>query len=114
MPNNNKKTRFFCEYCNHEVDNDAMFCPYCGRFFSSVKCPKCGYTGSHVEFINGCSKCGYAMEDVQKKRQKAPKNKKNSKKLGKTQKHDDSLPFWVYIIALILLLILLFITKTYL
>ena len=50
----NKQPKFFCENCNAEVRRDAVICPHCGRFFSSVRCPSCGFTGTHKEFKDGC------------------------------------------------------------
>jgi hypothetical protein len=43
------------------VRKDARICPRCGRFFSSVKCPKCGYVGQPDDFSRGCPICGYAL-----------------------------------------------------
>jgi len=121
MAENNKKARFFCEYCDHEVDSDAKFCPYCGRFFASVRCPKCGFTGNHATFSNGCPNCGYAMDgssENDKQRKKDTKNKKLTKKeriynSTHTEKYEDSLPFWIYFISIVLLIVLLLIIFQY-
>jgi hypothetical protein len=43
------------------VRKDARVCPRCGRFFSSVKCPKCDYVGEADDFSAGCPVCGYAL-----------------------------------------------------
>jgi predicted amidophosphoribosyltransferase len=56
-----KRPHFFCEYCGMEVRKDARICPRCGRFFSSVKCPKCGHVGMPDDFSFGCPVCGYAL-----------------------------------------------------
>lgn len=56
-----KKAKYFCENCGSEVPAKAKFCPKCGKFFSSVRCPECSYTGDTKEFIHGCPNCGYAM-----------------------------------------------------
>jgi RNA polymerase subunit RPABC4/transcription elongation factor Spt4 len=56
-----KKPKYYCEHCGLEVRRDARICPRCGRFFSSVKCPKCGYVGQADEFDSGCPVCGYAI-----------------------------------------------------
>ena len=40
---------------------EARVCPRCGRFFSSVKCPKCGHVGEADDFSLGCPVCGYAL-----------------------------------------------------
>jgi len=55
-----KKPRYYCERCGAEVRKDARVCPRCGRFFSSVKCPRCGYVGEADDFAAGCPVCGYA------------------------------------------------------
>ncbi|WP_338113344.1 double zinc ribbon domain-containing protein [Treponema medium] len=76
----NKQPKFFCENCNAEVRRDAVICPYCGRFFASVRCPSCGFTGTHKEFKDGCPSCGYAFTpDVQEnKKSKTKKRKKRN------------------------------------
>ncbi len=51
--------RFFCDSCGREVPRNKVRCPGCGRFFSSVKCPKCGFEGEAVLFQKGCPSCGY-------------------------------------------------------
>ena len=55
-----KRAKFYCENCRREVRWDAKVCPHCGRFFSAVKCPSCGFTGKSELFITGCPSCGYA------------------------------------------------------
>ncbi len=55
-----KKPKYYCEHCGTEVRKDARICPKCGRFFSSVKCPRCGYVGEADDFAAGCPVCGYA------------------------------------------------------
>lgn len=115
MAKNEKKARFFCEYCDHEVENNASFCPYCGHFFSSVRCPRCGFTGEHNEFENGCPRCGYAMDESSKKSIKNyNKESLETNHISKKETHDDPLPFWIYGIAIVLLLGLLFFIFQYL
>lgn len=55
-----KRSRFYCENCGKEVRASAKVCPHCGRFFSAVRCPVCGFTGESRLFIQGCPSCGYA------------------------------------------------------
>ena len=55
-----KRPHYYCEGCGLEVRKDARICPRCGRFFSSVKCPRCGYVGKADDFAEGCPDCGYA------------------------------------------------------
>ena len=56
-----QNAKFFCENCGSEVPQNARMCRHCGRFFSSVRCPVCGTTGSNEKFVNGCPNCGYAV-----------------------------------------------------
>jgi predicted amidophosphoribosyltransferase len=72
-----KKPRFFCDNCGSEVDSGAKACPQCGRFFSSVRCPSCGYTGEDKLFINGCPSCGYSAPPG---KQAPPRSKKPAAK----------------------------------
>lgn len=58
--------KFFCDNCSTLVDKNAMRCPHCGRYFKSVKCPKCGFAGSPDLFADGCPSCGYAQEELQR------------------------------------------------
>ncbi len=55
-----KRSRFYCENCGKEVRASAKVCPHCGRFFSAVRCPVCGFTGESRQFLQGCPSCGYA------------------------------------------------------
>ncbi len=55
-----RRSRFFCEACHREVRPNARVCPHCGRFFESVRCPRCTYVGEGHDFLNGCPNCGYA------------------------------------------------------
>lgn len=53
-----KHPRYYCENCGAEVAKDAKVCPHCGSFFSSIKCPRCGYVGKADDFALGCPSCG--------------------------------------------------------
>jgi predicted RNA-binding Zn-ribbon protein involved in translation (DUF1610 family) len=57
--------RFFCDNCGAEVSFHAKQCPRCDRFFQSVRCPSCGFTGEEALFTQGrtpgCPVCGYAV-----------------------------------------------------
>jgi predicted RNA-binding Zn-ribbon protein involved in translation (DUF1610 family) len=52
--------KFFCDNCGWEVASDEKTCPHCGRYFSSIRCPSCGFVGDEELFNNGCPKCGYS------------------------------------------------------
>ena len=111
-----KQAKFFCEFCDSEVPAKAKFCPKCGHFFLSVRCPVCGKTGSHEEFENGCPQCGYAFngspeefKQSQKNAQKSENKDLNIRNVSKrrsagrkwispqyNKKNDDSLPLWIY------------------
>jgi len=91
----NKKPRFFCDNCGHEVERDAKACAHCGRFFASVRCPSCGYTGSEKDFSGGCPSCGYSAP---------PLSAKQPARLPETDNRPQiparPLPLWVYILSI--------------
>ena len=117
-----KEAKFFCESCGSEVPGRAKVCPVCGKFFASVRCPKCGRTGVSEDFKNGCPTCGYAVnpddfyagkydyafENINKK---GKKNKNKSLASGKSSSNkynnyyngDSGLPVWVYVVTLVVL-----------
>lgn len=53
------KARFFCESCGAEVRHSEKTCPSCGKTFTAVRCPRCGFEGVSREFARGCPGCGY-------------------------------------------------------
>jgi predicted ATP-dependent serine protease len=55
----NMRLRYFCEHCGKEVPRNSERCPHCGKFFSSVQCPRCGHEGEGRTFEAGCPSCGY-------------------------------------------------------
>ncbi len=117
-----KQAKFFCENCGAEVAQNARFCKKCGRFFSSVRCPVCGKTGSSNAFLNGCPSCGYAGKDkggitsfdtIEQARNAADKkghfflHKRHSSpdaSLRGKFSGDGSLPIWIYAVTLCALL----------
>ena len=117
MKKSKAEAKFFCESCGSEVPSKAKVCPVCGKFFASVRCPKCGCTGASEDFIKGCPNCGYAMrpEDIygedyvaQTSSNVKSKKQKNLFSSGKKQPGSDSaLPFWVYLIPLSVLVVLI-------
>ena len=98
----NKLPKFFCENCGKEVKRNTKVCPYCGKFFASVKCPACNYLGGTDEFVSGCPACGYAVHSNTEKNTKRYRNdkiKETSVKY-KENRYDDPLPWWVYSLVL--------------
>jgi DNA-directed RNA polymerase subunit RPC12/RpoP len=53
------RVRYFCESCGKEVPRRSLRCPHCGKYFSSVQCPRCGHKGEGRDFDAGCPACGY-------------------------------------------------------
>ncbi len=119
-----RKAKFFCENCGSEVPENAKVCKTCGKFFISVRCPKCGATGSHEEFLNGCPKCGYAVGGnhyggktlASSEKKSAPKEtsgifrgfrRKNSFSSAR-KTSETSLPVWVYIVTSLAFLAVVF------
>ncbi len=106
------------------MPQSARFCGKCGRFFSSVRCPVCGKTGSSNMFANGCPSCGYGGKDqpgvagmsaaaAQMKMAADKKghfyvHKKHSsaKKIGRPR-GDGSLPVWIYAVTFAALAVIL-------
>ena len=58
------KMRFFCEQCGTEVPRNTERCPACGRYFTAIQCPQCGFQGSESDFASGCPSCGYMRAGV--------------------------------------------------
>ncbi len=117
-----KKAKYFCENCGEEVAANARFCPHCGRFFSAVRCPNCGFMGSVNAFKNGCPKCHYAMtpEDIyglgqvpsclqsdNKKGGKKKKSRFNKKTQIANKNISSDVPTWLMVLSIIVLMILI-------
>jgi uncharacterized membrane protein YvbJ len=95
-----KSPRFFCENCGAEVHRDAQNCPRCGRYFASVRCPSCGFTGAESLFTGGCPACGYSSPGSGNQSRFAAK-KSSRKKTPLIAA--GALPVWVYIITVFFL-----------
>lgn len=53
------KLRYFCDLCGTEVPKNTIRCPSCGRYFTAIQCPRCGFRGEEKDFAQGCPRCGY-------------------------------------------------------
>ncbi len=119
-----KEAKFFCESCGSEVPRNSKVCPTCGKFFAAVRCPQCGRIGTNDDFKNGCPTCGYAVipnNENGKSGYLASINGSNGKNikgrygargllgLGRASNSSGSryvesgLPFWVYLISILIL-----------
>ncbi|MBR4789723.1 MAG: zinc ribbon domain-containing protein [Treponema sp.] len=101
-----KKAKFFCEFCGKEVHQNDKVCQYCGKFFASVRCPRCGKVGRTDEFTHGCPACGYAVRPSSGK--KSSFGLRNllglgASKGGASKNYDGSLPVWMYIVVIAVL-----------
>ena len=112
-----KRAKFFCEFCGKEVHQNDKVCQYCGKFFASVRCPKCGKVGRTEEFTHGCPACGYAVAPSNRKKGSygtrsflgLGNGKGNFSGLNSqngSKNYDGSLPIWMYIIVLSVLVVL--------
>ena len=113
---NRKKAKFFCEFCGKEVRQNDKVCQYCGKFFASVRCPRCGKVGRTEEFTHGCPACGYAVAPGG--RRKGSYGVRGFLGLGDSgsgpfdpfdrlrdhnKNYDGSLPIWIYILVITVL-----------
>lgn len=123
-----KEAKFFCESCGSEVPRNSKVCPTCGKFFASVRCPQCGRIGTNDDFKNGCPTCGYAVnpDDGFDRSSSSSfmgagagrgrngrygsrnllglnKNKSSRKSSGYVE---SSLPWWVYLVSILILVVL--------
>ena len=89
----NKQPKFFCENCNAEVRRDAVICPHCGRFFSTVRCPSCGFTPDEQENEKGSTK---------KLKKKEFRFVRYTQREADRRTDADPLPLWIYGIVLLL------------
>ncbi|GHV56934.1 hypothetical protein AGMMS49579_22100 [Spirochaetia bacterium] len=95
-----KTPRFFCDNCGAEVDRDTKTCPKCGRFFASIRCPKCGFTGTEGAFTFGCPICGYSAGEAPTGLSPEKSPGKGAFPIKKNQTEPEgALPVWVYIIT---------------
>lgn len=90
-----KKPKFFCEYCGAEVRRNDRVCPKCGKFFASVRCPACGFTGDTAAFRDGCPACGYAVFSG------SPRAR--PERARREREGADPLPWWIYLLCVLTL-----------
>lgn len=125
-----QSAKFFCENCGAEVPQNARVCKHCGKFFSSVRCPVCGTTGTPGKFANGCPNCGYAVGQGQKIDAPSEKESRASRKskkallaaidsrnpvsFKKRRIQDGSLPVWSFFAILAILAFFVFCAVKYL
>ncbi len=88
--------KFICENCKYEVSLDGDRCPFCGKQFYAVYCPRCRHEGAPRDFRNGCPQCGYMKEAVKAYR------RLRGAKAGRDK---NPFPRWVYSAAIIALLL---------
>jgi hypothetical protein len=81
---------FFCENCGAQVPLRAKECPRCGRFFQSVRCPSCGFTGEDALFNQGCPVSGYTVPAGTGRPLNGGKGKWAA---------PEALPLWIYLFA---------------
>ncbi|HCM27377.1 MAG: hypothetical protein A2Z99_10380 [Treponema sp. GWB1_62_6] len=95
------KPRFFCEHCGKEVPRSAEKCSSCGRFFSSVRCPKCGFVGAQNLFSDGCPVCGYSAPPASNGKEWTDPEILS---LRRVTVPAGALPAWVYLVTVIALI----------
>jgi predicted RNA-binding Zn-ribbon protein involved in translation (DUF1610 family) len=123
-----KEAKFFCESCGSEVPRNSKTCPTCGKFFASVRCPQCGRIGSNEDFKNGCPTCGYAVNPddgfghgssggfLGNGAGRGKNGRYGSRALlglGRNKSGrvsggyvESSLPWWVYLVSILILIVL--------
>ena len=105
--NRSKRAKFFCEFCGKEVHQNDKVCQYCGKFFASVRCPKCGKVGRTEEFTHGCPACGYAVTPSNRKKSSfGTRNLLGLRSSSTPKSYDGSLPIWIYILVIAILIAL--------
>ncbi len=98
-----RSPHFFCENCGAEVPRKSARCPVCGRLFSSVRCPKCAFTGPEHLFADGCPACGYSSGKpaLAAGRAGGPEPFARGDGHGGTARPENigALPVWVYLVT---------------
>lgn len=103
---------FYCETCGKKVPADVDSCPYCGMPFYAVKCPRCGYTGGALEFVQGCPSCGYLSKGQSRAGESSftassgEKSGQREKSINKSREKGEGrgeMPGWIFFLVLLLL-----------
>jgi len=101
------KAHYFCENCGSEVKAGAKICPSCGKVFTAVRCPKCGFEGGEKDFANGCPSCGYLDAVPRPANARAPAVTRAPSRAGARQgaqrRPSTGLPSWAWRVILIVL-----------
>jgi hypothetical protein len=92
------KARFRCDNCGRHVPLKHDTCPHCGKRFTAVLCPVCGFEGESLLFRGGCPSCGY-----QGARSGAPA----AAQLRPRKPQKPLLPSWFYLWSSVALLVVL-------
>jgi hypothetical protein len=93
---------FFCENCGTEVPRKSAKCPGCGRYFSSIRCPKCGFTGGEQLFSGGCPVCGYSSPPNRVRAEnRQGRSRRNAAERPLGADSTGSLPIWVYVFTIL-------------
>jgi uncharacterized membrane protein YvbJ len=100
----NKPPLFFCDNCGAEVSDNNRACPNCGRYFTSVRCPACNFSGEEELFGNGCPVCGYSESGGRKNPVKTAVLKKQKKQKRPAPPAVEPLPAPVYIGSILALI----------
>lgn len=80
------------------MGRDEKACPECGRLFTSVLCPTCGYSAEPSKFISGCPVCGYS----------GPVHAPGYERTVVENKTAAPLPLWTWVVAALALVAALF------
>jgi len=96
--------RFYCKSCGKEVEAHAENCSHCGKEFTAVRCPKCGFTGELDLFSQGCPSCSYGGS-----RGEAEHSSYSTQKSHKANFLNSRMAARLLLPALLLLLLLLYI-----
>jgi predicted RNA-binding Zn-ribbon protein involved in translation (DUF1610 family) len=108
------KAHFYCANCGTEVAPKAERCPACGKFFTAVTCPACGFEADVDSFLKGCPACGYLVDTAKEKARRVGRRERSG---GFRSRKSGSLPPLFYrivgialgaaLVALLVILLLL-------